>query len=468
MSKNFGWMGVGAALLLSPGSALAGEFNYKALLTGEKAAGLGGAYVALADEQTGMYYNPAGIVHAPVLGSTATVNLLTGTSTTYENVFGGSEWTRESLELVPGFFGTMVRDGDMTMGVSVVVVDSASENQRETFTDIQIGQTNWDELKVYNNFSSRRYNIGPSIAIQGSGGWSWGASLFADYATRDRSYQQRLSDDSDGAGADPDDNVALVQVEREATSLGVRPVLGLMYRGDQWSLGASVAHTFPITRTYDYAFTASRTISTDPGNDGLTTGRFIAVDFIDESDETEDQPFEIALAVAYLSSTNTTWTVQVDHVTEREVSSGLIQGGAVPPRDLSTKAVWNVAMGVERPITSTWLMRAGIYTNFANNDAEGVATFSTPDNADADDLPQVDLVPERREEIDMYGATFSLTKVDVAKQRHWTVGLQMEFGTGKATLGDVGFGTDRADPSVPPPPVDASGYKYNLFLSVNM
>lgn len=446
MNKHLGWMGAGAALLFSQSSAWAGQFNYKALLTGEKAAGLGGAYVALADEQTGMYYNPAGTVHAPVLGSTATVNLLTGTSTTYENVFGGSEWTRESLELVPGFFGTMVRDGNMTLGVSVVVVDSAAENQSEIFENVTIGSDNWDELRVNNNFNARRYNIGPSIAMQVGGGWSWGASLYADYVTMDRSYLQRLAMDDDGPGPDPDDAVALVQVERESSSLGVRPVLGLMYRGEQWSLGAALAHTLPISRDYDYAYTGSLTVrgsGTESG--GITQGgEFSAFDFIDESDETVDQPFEVAVAVAYLSSTNTTWTVQLDYVSEREIDNGLIQGGAVPPRDLSTEAVLNFAAGVERPLTSNWLMRAGAYTNFANNKA-----------AEA-------IGPERREEIDMYGATFSLTRVDVEKARHWTLGLQVEAGSGEATLGDVGFGNSLGQT------VDAKAYKYNLFLSVNM
>lgn len=459
MNKHLGWMGAGAMLLMTQGSALAGEFNYKALLTGEKAAGLGGAYVALADEQTGMYYNPAGIVHAPVLGSTATVNLLTGTSTTYDNVFGSTKWTRESLELVPGFFGTMVREGDMTLGVSVVVVDSAAENQTENYEDVVLSNTSFDELRIHNNFNARRYNIGPSIAMNAGGGWSWGVSLYADYATQDRSYLQRLARDSDGSGPDADDTVLLVQVERESSSLGVRPVLGVMYRGQQWSVGAALAHTVALTREYDYAFTGSLTNRTGAESNQVSQGEFSAFDLIDESDETEEQPFELALAVAYLSSTNTTWTVQLDYVSERELSRSeqLIQGGGVPPRDLSTDAVLNFALGVERPLTSNWLMRAGAYTNFANNQVTDIVRFEDPNNANQT-LP----VPQRREEIDMYGLTFSLTRVDAVKARHWTLGVQMEAGSGEATLGDVGFGSSVGQT------VDAESYKYNVFLSVNM
>lgn len=426
----------GVAALLATGVAEAGEFNNKALLTGEKAAGLGGAYVALADEQTGMFYNPAGIVHAPVLGATATVNLLTVSSTTYDDVFGDTEWTRESLELVPGFFGSMVRDGKSTYGFAIVVVDSASEDQTEQFSDVQVGTMNWDELRIHNNFNARRYNIGASLGRELGDGWSLGGSLFIDYYDRDRSYIQRLSEDADPSTVQ-DDQAILVQVERENTSIGVRPVLGVMYRGQRWSLGASIAKSLPLSRDYYYAYTAAVNNAANPADN-------VTFDLIDETDESESQPLELAVAAAYVSSTNTTWTLQLDYTAEREVDAPTALGGAVPPRDLSTEAVLNVAAGVERPLSSSWLMRAGAYTNFANNKADEAAAF------------------ERREEIDLYGLTFSLTKVDAEKLRHWTVGAQIEAGSGDATLGDVGFGATAGQQ------VDASSYKYNLFISVNM
>jgi hypothetical protein len=43
-------------------SARAGEGNYQAAVIGDRAAGMGGAFISLANEATGAYYNPAGIV----------------------------------------------------------------------------------------------------------------------------------------------------------------------------------------------------------------------------------------------------------------------------------------------------------------------------------------------------------------------------------------------------------------------
>lgn len=50
------------AHVLGPASAQAGsDTHYQDTLVGERAAGMGGAYVAIASEATGAYYNPAGI-----------------------------------------------------------------------------------------------------------------------------------------------------------------------------------------------------------------------------------------------------------------------------------------------------------------------------------------------------------------------------------------------------------------------
>ena len=45
--------------------AFAGESHYNHYAVGERAGGMGGAFTALADEATGAYYNPAGILDAP-------------------------------------------------------------------------------------------------------------------------------------------------------------------------------------------------------------------------------------------------------------------------------------------------------------------------------------------------------------------------------------------------------------------
>lgn len=57
---------LGAALTLScPRSALADDSHYQSILVGDRATGLGGAFTALSDDSSGVYYNPAGLAEAP-------------------------------------------------------------------------------------------------------------------------------------------------------------------------------------------------------------------------------------------------------------------------------------------------------------------------------------------------------------------------------------------------------------------
>lgn len=411
--------------------AQAGDYNNRPLATGERSSGLGGAYVALSDDETGMLYNPAGIAYAPSGGGpSGTVNVLAGSSTEYENVFGSTTWTRDSIEVVPSFFGAMVDVGPGKLGGSLVVLDSSSEDQTDQFEDVLIGSTTYDELRVHNNYGSRTYNFGLSYAQKlAAPGWSAGGSLYVHYSKRDRSFLQRLSEDADPSTVE-DDTSVLVQVEQEDTQIGLRPVLGLMYRTDAFSIGASISQVLPLTRDYFYAFTGDAVTPTDA----------LSFDIIDDSSNTEDYPFNAALGMAFFASQETVYTVQLEYFSSREVDLDDVPGGA-PPRDVGMKSVVNVAAGVEKRLSPIWLMRAGLYTDFANNRAGDAVLF------------------ERREEIDMYGGALSFSRK--VGEGYWTLGLEAAYGSGDATLGDLGFGTGGDDIER----VDASRFVYNLLLS---
>src|SRR3990172_2529925 len=53
---------------------MADEYHYNNILIGDRAAGMAGAYTAISDDPSGLYYNPAGIVFAPRRSFSASVN----------------------------------------------------------------------------------------------------------------------------------------------------------------------------------------------------------------------------------------------------------------------------------------------------------------------------------------------------------------------------------------------------------
>lgn len=410
-------------------SARAGDFNYRMLATGERASGLGGAFVALSDDETGMLYNPAGLVHTDRNAPAATVNLVSGSRTRYDGVFGSLDWSRDSIGVVPSFFGVSTEWNDWTVGGSLAVLDYSSEDQTDQFRDVTIGNSTYDELRVHNDSSSKVYNFGLTVARGwADSGLSVGLTTYLHYAERDRSFTQRLSSDADPSTVQ-DDTSILIDVRQDDETFGLRPVLGIQYRTPGYSLGLSASRLFAFRRDYFYAFTGTAT----------TPGGSLAFDLIDDSNRREDQPLHISLGAAMFSASKSTLSVQIDWVEARGVNRLQVPAG-LPPRDLATRRVINFSAGVETSVSENWTLRAGAYTDFANNHADRAVQF------------------ENREEIDVYGLAVNLSKR--RKKGYWTLGFDVAHGNGKATLGDIGFGTTDGFERV-----DASRSTYNLLLS---
>ncbi len=427
--------GVLLAVCLATASSLqAAEFNHKHLLTGQRAAGLGGAYVALADNNTGMFYNPAGMVHAAELQTSAAINLISASFAEYDKVFGNARYRRESLEIVPGFLGSMWQGGDLRFGASVVVVDSSNEDASDIFRDVRIGNDEpYDELFVQNDYQTRTYDLGFSVAGAWNPRLSWGATLYLNYRDKDASLLQRLSRNDPQGSEGQDSTAILVASNTEDTQFGIRPVLGLMYRKHQYSLGASVSRVYAISRDYRYNFIGD-----------AQAGGNLAISFADTADQGLNGAWQLALAGAwFLPNSDAILTLQLEHFLPRP-AAGSPAPGQLPPRDIDRHRVTNVAFGMEIPWNLRWSSRFGLYSDLANTEVAGAGPF------------------ERREEIDMYGISFSLSRRNSGM--NWTVGAQVAMGEGQATLGDIGFGSAAADSDR----VAAQRQRIDVFVNMDL
>ena len=83
----------------------ADDDHYKNMLIGERAATMGGSYVAISDDSTGCYYNPAGIAYAVGDSLSGSGNMLHKMKTVYSKAIGTEDWVRESEALVPNYLG---------------------------------------------------------------------------------------------------------------------------------------------------------------------------------------------------------------------------------------------------------------------------------------------------------------------------------------------------------------------------
>ncbi len=175
-----------AIALLQFGVTLHGdEYHYKNVLVGDRAATLGGAYVAISDDASGSFYNPAGMAFSFGESVSGSGNAYHTSNTQYKDAIGDADWNRDSTAVLPSFFGLTQKSGDLTWAISYIVPDSIIEHQDQSYT-VDNATVNKYYLSLHSEDETNL--IGPSFAYQVSDTLSLGFSLF--YATRIYRHQQ--------------------------------------------------------------------------------------------------------------------------------------------------------------------------------------------------------------------------------------------------------------------------------------
>ena len=205
--------------------AIADEDHYNNILIGDRPAGMGGAYTAIADDASGLYYNPAGIVFTSGSGISGSMNAYHITKTTYKNALGGqTDWARESSSFLPNFFGLFQNLGKSKIGFSYAILDSIRENQDQSFFNLTQTSKAIDEYVINFNNQEDVFNLGVSFAREFSRNFSAGITLYAHSRTRERILHQYI-DFNDSSGGDYEQSTSYFSIDEQ----GVRPVLGLMW-----------------------------------------------------------------------------------------------------------------------------------------------------------------------------------------------------------------------------------------------
>lgn len=427
--------GVSAAFLYSGASA--DEFHYSNLLVGERPSALAGAYTAISDDHLGMVYNPAGIVDADPEKDVASINLYVGSTTTYEKVFGDSGWTRTSGELVPGFFGGLSKISDTLMlGYSLYVRDSLSEDQDQIFENVTTQNNTFDEVRINNNLNYRWYDASLSLGAKLNETVRIGGSFGLHYRTHQVAFNQRIRNVSAANQHTSNSTLwATAYSNRDWTEIGVRPSFGVKLGDEERSFGMTVSKVMLLSREYRYQSSFDYVDTANPATAASQSS-------LDESEQKQKFPLVVRLgAASKFGDSNrvmfdVAWFGKTSHQYEFE---GNVAAADVPPVVLDTRSFVNVALGAEIGLDQPWTWRMGVFSDFSNTEV-----------ADARAL-------ERREEIDTYGVTLSVTR-NQADGKYWNIGGMFAYGSGEATLGDYGFGQGTN------PVVDATRTLYSIYV----
>ncbi len=382
-----------AMLLAKATVSTADEFHYNNILIGDRASGLGGAYTAISDDASGLFYNPAGLVFTRELQLSASANAVHTTELVYKDVLRGGDWERKSSNIVPNYFGITNKIGDHYFGFSYAVTDFEVEDQDSRFTNIP-----GVPLFIINiNNNEKVTKLGPSYALAINDELNFGITLYLHERERDLINNQwiRLSDNS----------FEWSNVYFAASESGLEPVFGLLWSPhDDWSFGLSIRKTF---------ITSSRsrtevTCSSDVNNPLVQPSQCIPVGgspidpTITRSDDERDLPLNVRLGIAYFPTSRLLYSLDISHFEETSSDA------------FSAEEVVNLALGLEYYFSAQWAMRAGLFSDNANTPEVSSGEFNQLDH------------------VDLVGLSLSLTRF--SKASSITLGFAVSRGDGEAQV----------------------------------
>ncbi|MCB1157109.1 MAG: hypothetical protein H7A25_15910 [Leptospiraceae bacterium] len=348
---------------------------------GEKAIGLSGAYTALSDDPSGLYYNPAGIAFA--INDSISVNASSYQvfRKTYENVFGpGQSYTRESKNFLPNFIGVIKTFDKINVGFSVVNVLSmkyylSGEN------NLPLYEPNVLSYKADATENSQAFLIGPGLGYKLSSKISLGLSLFYSYDFEDLLLTATI-DKKDGS-------VTKNSIKTKRTTTGILPILGMQIQAsNKLSIGFSIRRN--VTYRHE-RFMNSNTLNAEANGSTFTRNK----EFIEVSDRTAvafDEPVMIyfpnpkvgkvpeltegRLGMAYfysprfLFSTDIIYTSSYWHA-KRTLGyttplNAFVSADNTSMNNINRQSTLNFALGMEFFLTETFAIRLGTYTNYSN------------------------------------------------------------------------------------------------------
>ncbi|MFH1968719.1 MAG: hypothetical protein ABIJ53_00195 [Verrucomicrobiota bacterium] len=371
--------------LVMASTAWATDSKYQTYIVGDRAAGMGGAVVSIADSVDACYYNPAGLTMAKANTISLSANLYGFQLYHIENgLFPGENVQGDSFVTIPSTMGGIWKYGPkLSLAFSALVPDRSSFNEIVAYSDSQhLYQFNTDDQTIW---------VGPSAAYQLAPSLSLGASLFGIY----RSYNEYVSlfyEDYDASFARG----------RKFNDIALAVVLGMQYRpGRDWNIGLTLqpptAHLFDSGKTMEHIL----------GRNVLSNNYYYTEDV-----RTDNQlPTKIALGVGRQVQGN--YAFGLDLTYHLPTSYNLQQWQALGRENYARivrASVLDLNLGGEYYIRKIYPVRAGFYTGFSSvpeiNEDENYASSN----------------------VDTYGLTVSVGRE--VKNVALNVGINYIFGRG--------------------------------------
>jgi long-chain fatty acid transport protein len=388
----------------------ADECHYNNILIGDRAAGLGGAYTAISDDPSGVYYNPAGIIFSKGTNLSTSMNAFYTSEKHYDSVLGGQGWERKSSRLLPNFFGVTQKLSKGTIGFSYAVPDAVKEDQDQTFynlpsEEISIIDPNRNAVikshRVNLNNENDIFNFGPSYAREISKSLAIGMTLYFHYRKNERILNQLcILEDGDG-------RYEWSNLYYQLEEWGIRPVLGFMWtpENSKFSLGFAFSHTSVLDSDIE-----SQSILK-----GLNDGANVVSAGNIKLNLKKDYPYVFTLGIAYFPSHSLLFSGDITYYTKTYGSN--IYNNTTGKTEIifpRRRGFLNASIGTEYYFKNSLAFRMGMFTNLAN-------TYNIESG-----------LSNQPEHVNMYGGSLSLSYF--TRGSSLTIGTVYTYGNGKAQI----------------------------------
>ena len=394
-------------------------FHYNNLLIGPRAIGLAGAFTALADDPSGLYYNPGGLPFQNSAQLSSSINTFYLRQNSYEKVFGDRAFEDSARGTVSSFFGFSKKInppllGQLQVGLAFVNPDAALSNENTLITNNR-------ESDVVRYHRSANIRSGSSQIIVGVAkrlGQRLGVGCSFSYLDVDE-LEQIYQDVIQGPfrfDELPDDdvystlgqNVRLHLVMRGGSArCGMRVNLG-----SQLQIGLSYQEVKPIYQKLEYDLELNKVFTNNDGsvisvkessNPSLQGQLLRSVTRTYMDDFVEVWPNDIRLGFAYQPSK---WLMISGDVVRHGAGSGVVA-------QVKRSETINGALGAELTLANTLVLRGGVFTN-----------------RDATDSRNLSSVSQRKEYMDYQGA--SLATGFKLRSGEYVLHYTEQIGQGKA------------------------------------
>lgn len=401
------WLGIIPALALS-GQAFADQYHYQNVLIGDRAMGMGGAFGAVADDASGVYYNPAGIAFALSNDVSGSANANVTKKITYKNAFGGEDFVENSSGAFPAFFGGLQKldsiNKKLVFAFGLYTVDGELRDQDDLVTNrthtsqLENGQTFEQGIVRFhrtNNVRATTAYAGGALGYRLANNMAVGMGL--SYVTIDeltQDYQdvhRRFT-----VEGQEQDRILTQNIRNNLSAFGIQATLGFqMTFSDRFSFGFTHKVGSYVSQSFEGVL-EKREISllTEDGKkvengesiqSGVSYSPVIS-DVVEIEDPLGAMPAETRLAFAWFASTRALATFDIVHYggvanaapinyfplsaeakaaesaeakSERETLENKL-------KMFNKEAVTNFHLGLEYYIQPAVPLRLGLFTNNTN------------------------------------------------------------------------------------------------------